>query len=36
MDQFEAAGIVGPTNGGKPRQVLMDPMQLERLLEIAN
>lgn len=34
MDQLEAAGVVGPSMGGKPRQVLMDPMQLERLLEM--
>ena len=32
MDQMEAAGIVGPSQGGKARQVLMDPVQLERLL----
>lgn len=33
MDQMEAAGIVGPAQGGKPRQVLMDAIQLEHLLE---
>ncbi|WP_354665734.1 DNA translocase FtsK 4TM domain-containing protein [uncultured Duncaniella sp.] len=33
MDQMEAAGIVGPSQGGKPRQVLVDPMTLERILE---
>lgn len=33
MDQMEAAGIVGPSQGGKPRQVLIDSLQLERLLE---
>ncbi len=33
MDQMEAAGIVGPSMGGKPRQVLLDPMALEHLLE---
>lgn len=33
MDQMEAAGIVGPSQGGKPRQVLIDTMQLERILE---
>ncbi len=33
MDQMEAAGIVGPSQGGKPRQVLVDPMMLERILE---
>ncbi len=34
MDQMEAAGIVGPAQGGKPRQVLIDSLQLERMLEI--
>lgn len=33
MDQLEAAGIVGPATGGKPRSVLMDPMSLESYLE---
>ncbi|MBO7317465.1 MAG: DNA translocase FtsK 4TM domain-containing protein [Bacteroidales bacterium] len=34
MDQLEAAGIVGPAMGGKPREVLvMDIMQLENKLE---
>lgn len=33
MDQMEAAGIVGPSQGGKPRQVLVDPVTLERILE---
>lgn len=33
MDQLESAGIVGPAQGGKPRAVLMDAMQLESLLE---
>lgn len=28
MDQLEAAGIVGPAQGGKPRTVLVDSMQL--------
>lgn len=32
MDQLERAGIVGPVNGSKPRQVLVDPVQLEDLL----
>lgn len=32
MDQLEAAGVVGPASGGKPRKVLMDPMDLEQLL----
>uniref|UniRef100_UPI0025B6E08D DNA translocase FtsK n=1 Tax=uncultured Muribaculum sp. TaxID=1918613 RepID=UPI0025B6E08D len=34
MDQLEAAGIVGPASGAKPRQVLVDSLQLERMLEI--
>ncbi|HZF99825.1 MAG TPA: DNA translocase FtsK, partial [Chitinophagales bacterium] len=33
MDQLEAAGIVGPARGSKPREVLMkDPMQLDQFL----
>lgn len=32
MDQLEAAGIVGPTIGGKPRTVLIDSFTLEELL----
>ena len=32
MDQLEAAGIVGPASGGKPRKVLMDPADLDRIL----
>jgi len=32
MDQMEAAGIVGPASGSKPRAVLMDPSTLERIL----
>lgn len=32
MDQMEAAGIVGPSQGGKPRQVLVDPITLESIL----
>ena len=32
MDQLEAAGIVGPAQGGKPRQLLIDPMQLGAIL----
>ena len=32
MDQLEAAGIVGPAQGGKPRAVLMDPVTLDLLL----
>lgn len=33
MDQMEAAGIVGPSQGGKPRQVLVDPITLEHILD---
>lgn len=33
MDQLEAAGIVGPAQGGKPRTVLVDPTQLEMMLD---
>lgn len=33
MDQLEAAGIVGPAHGGKPRSVLVDPMTLESILK---
>lgn len=32
MDQMEAAGIVGPTQGGKPRAVLVDAISLESIL----
>ena len=32
MDQLEAAGIVGPADGQKPRQVLVDHIQLEEIL----
>jgi S-DNA-T family DNA segregation ATPase FtsK/SpoIIIE len=33
MDQLEAAGIVGPQDGSKPRKVLVgDLMELEELL----
>lgn len=31
MDQMEAAGIVGPSQGGKPRKVLLTPMDVEQL-----
>ncbi len=35
MDQLEAAGIVGPAMGGRPREVLIsDMMQLENKLEL--
>ena len=33
MDQLEAAGVVGPAQGGKPRAVLMDPVSLDLLLD---
>lgn len=33
MDQMQRLGIVGPANGAKPRQVLMSPDQVARLLE---
>ncbi len=33
MDQMEAAGIVGPSQGGKPRQVLVDPITLDHILD---
>lgn len=33
MDQLEAAGVVGASQGGKPRTVLMDSYSFERLLE---
>ena len=32
MDQMEAAGIVGPAMGGKPRKVLLSPMDLDQML----
>ncbi|MDE6555470.1 MAG: DNA translocase FtsK, partial [Duncaniella sp.] len=32
MDQMEAVGIVGPAQGGKPRQVLTDLIGLEAIL----
>ncbi|MBD5340901.1 MAG: DNA translocase FtsK [Bacteroides sp.] len=32
MDQLEAAGIVGPSNGGRPRAVLVDSITLESIL----
>ena len=32
MDQLEAAGIVGPSHGGKPRAVLVDAVTLESIL----
>lgn len=33
MDQMEASGIVGPAQGGKPRQVLIDSIQLSQKLQ---
>lgn len=33
MDQLEAAGIVGPSQGGKPRKVLMDSIQLQMFFD---
>lgn len=36
MDQLERAGIVGPNMGGKPRSVLMTPMELEDFLATLN
>ncbi len=32
MDQLEAAGIVGPAIGSKPRNILVDPMTLDSIL----
>ncbi len=32
MDQMEAAGIVGPVNGAKPRNILVDMITLESIL----
>ncbi|MBR6283932.1 MAG: DNA translocase FtsK 4TM domain-containing protein [Muribaculaceae bacterium] len=31
MDQMEAAGIVGPASGGKPRKVLVTPLDVDQL-----
>lgn len=33
MDQLEAAGIVGPSMGGKPRAILVDMPALDRILD---
>ena len=31
MDMLEEKGVVGPPNGSKPREVLVDEMELETL-----
>jgi S-DNA-T family DNA segregation ATPase FtsK/SpoIIIE len=31
IDELEAAGVVGPFDGSKAREVLMDEMQLEQM-----
>ena len=31
MDMLEAKGVVGPPNGSKPREVLVDELELETL-----
>ena len=36
MDQLEEAGVVGPDEGTKPRQVLMSPEQMEAFIEEGN
>lgn len=33
MDQLEAAGVVGPSTGGKPRKVLMDPTSFANFMQ---
>ena len=34
MDQLEAAGVVGPQSGSKPREVLIGSLdELEKVLE---
>ena len=33
MDQLEQAGIVGPSQGGKPRAVLVSGVELESILD---
>ncbi len=33
MDQLEQLGVVGPSHGGKPRSVLVDLVQLERIIK---
>ena len=34
MDELEAAGIIGPSQGGKPRHVLVDVISLEKILQM--
>lgn len=34
MDQLEAAGVVAPASGSKPRTILVDPMTLESMLSL--
>ncbi|MBR1389990.1 MAG: DNA translocase FtsK [Lachnospiraceae bacterium] len=36
MDQLEEAGVVGPEEGTKPRQILMSQEQLEQYMQAAN
>jgi S-DNA-T family DNA segregation ATPase FtsK/SpoIIIE len=31
MDQLEEKGVVGPANGSKPREVLVDELELETI-----
>ena len=31
MDLLEAKGVVGPPNGSKPREVLVDALELESI-----
>ena len=33
MDQLEEAGVVGPEEGTKPRQILMNPETFDAMLE---
>lgn len=33
MDQLEAAGVVGPSTGGKPRKLLMDPASFANFMQ---
>ena len=36
MDQMEKAGIVGPSTGGKPRRILITPMEVDSLFHNFN